>query len=88
MGFTSASYAKPMHVSEPTIKPGRVIPIPDLSPVFASSMILPRSKYFRQVAEYQIGQFSLKLRVLDSQSSSLEYEICTIDTNNIFHQNI
>ena len=36
-------------------------------PVFDSSVIVPRSESFRQVAEYQIGQFSPKLRVMDSQ---------------------
>ena len=45
--------------------------------VFASYVIMPRSEYFSQVAEYQIGHFSPKLRVLDSRSSSLEYKICS-----------
>ena len=31
--------------------------------VFASSEIVPRSEIFSQVTEYQIGQFSPKLRV-------------------------
>ena len=44
-------------------------------PGLTSSVIVPRPESFSQVAEYQIEQFSPKLRVLDSQGSSLEYKI-------------
>ena len=42
-----------------------------------SSVYVPRSESFSQVTEYQIGQFSPKLRVLGSQSYSLEYKVCS-----------
>ena len=42
--------------------------------MFASSVIVPHFECFSQVTEYQIEQFCPKLRVLDSQSSSLEYK--------------
>ena len=40
----------------------------------SGNVIVPRSECFSQIAEYQIEQYSPKLRVLDS-SSSLEYKI-------------
>ena len=43
---------------------------------------MPRSESFRLEAENQIGLFSPELKVLDTQSSSLEYKIYIV-TNKI-----
>ena len=48
-----------------------------LRTVLGPSLIVPRSESFRLVAENQIGLFSPELKVLDTQSSSLEYDIST-----------
>ena len=45
---------------------------PRLRPGSGSSVIVPRTESFSQVVEYQIEQFSPKLRILDSQSCCLE----------------
>ena len=46
-----------------------------IRPIFVSSMIVPRSESFRQVAKYQIGMFSPELGVSNRPNFFLDKKI-------------